>query len=84
MTTQNNPGSLHGGDSPNALAALYEAERPDVQNILGHSLTLISILVAYSAVIGATWATSPDYLIPVIPIPLLAAMTWHPQLTSRV
>jgi hypothetical protein len=77
MTTQNNHGSLHGGDSANALAALYEAERTDVQNIIGHSLTLISILVAYSAVIGATWATSPDtvphYLIPVIPIPLLAA-----------
>jgi peptidoglycan/LPS O-acetylase OafA/YrhL len=76
MTTQND-GSVHSGDSAPALAALYAAERTDVQNILGHALTLISIIMAYSAIIGATWATKPDtmphHLIPVIPIPLLVA-----------
>jgi hypothetical protein len=69
--------SLRGGDSVNALAALYAAEQTDVQNILGHALTLISILVSYSVVIGAAWATSPDtvphYLIPVS-IPVFAIL----------
>ena len=87
MTTQND-GSIHSGDSAPALAALYAAERTDVQNILGHALTLISIIMAYSAIIGATWATKPDtiphHLIPIIPIPLLVATAWHSQLNSRV
>lgn len=88
MTTPNNDGAVHNGDSVSALAALYASERTDVQNILGHALSLISIMVAYSAVIGATWATKPDtiphHLIPIIPIPVLAAIAWHSQLNSRV
>jgi hypothetical protein len=87
MTTQND-GSVHSGDSADALAALYTAERTDVQNILAHGLTLISIVMAYSAIIGATWATKPGtiphHLIPVIPVPVLAAVAWHSQLLSRV
>jgi hypothetical protein len=75
-------------DSPSALAALYAAERSEVQSILGHALSLVSIIMAYSAVIGATWASRPDsiphHLIPIIPIPLLAAIGWHSQLNSRV
>ena len=89
MTTQNrDDGSIHSGDSVPALAALYSAERTDVQNILGHALSLISILVGYSTVIGAVWATRPDTiphaLIPVIPIPSLLVIAWHSQLNSRV
>ncbi|ORV11257.1 hypothetical protein [Mycobacterium celatum] len=75
-------------DSTAALAALYAAERTDVQNILGHALTLVSVLVAYATVIGAVWATRPDtvphYLIPVIPLPALLVIAWHSQLNSRV
>jgi membrane protein implicated in regulation of membrane protease activity len=75
-------------DSTEALAALYAAERTDVQNVLGHSLAMISILVAYAAVIGATWSTKPE-AIPVwltifLPIPVLAAIAWHSQLNSLV
>lgn len=89
MTTENqNDGSVHSGDSAPALAALYGAERTEVQNILGHALTLVSILVAYSTVIGAVWATRPDTvphsLVPVIPIPALLVIAWHSQLNSRV
>lgn len=76
------------GDNPNALAALYAAERTDVQNILGHALTLVSILVAYTTVIGAAWATRPDTiphaLVPIVPIPALLVIAWHSQLNSRV
>ncbi|MDT5320393.1 MAG: hypothetical protein QOD88_2915, partial [Mycobacterium sp.] len=89
MTTQNkDDGSIHSADSVPALAALYAAERTDVQNILGHALSLISILVGYSTVIGAVWATRPDTiphaLIPVVPIPSLLVIAWHSQLNSRV
>ncbi|GBE67669.1 hypothetical protein MFM001_41310 [Mycobacterium sp. MFM001] len=81
-------GSARSRDSTAALAALYAAERTDVQNILGHALTLVSVLVAYATVIGAAWATRPDtiphYLIPVIPIPALLVIAWHSQLNSRV
>ena len=89
MTTRNgNDGSVDSGDSVPALAALYAAERTEVQNILGHGLTLVSVLVAYSTVIGAVWATRPDTiphaLVPVIPIPALLVIAWHSQLNSRV
>jgi hypothetical protein len=89
MTTQNkNVGSVASGDSAQALAALYTAERTEVQNILGHSLQLVSILVAYSTVIGAVWTTRPDTvphaLVPVLPIPALLVIAWHSQLNSRV
>jgi hypothetical protein len=87
MTT---PGSesVSGEDSVPAIAALFEAERSEVQNILGHALSLISILVAYSAVVGAAWATRPDTvphaLVPVVPIPVWLVIAWHSQLNSRV
>src|SRR6201994_4167713 len=71
-----------------AIAVLFEAERPEVQAILGHALSLISILVAYSAVVGAAWATRPDTvphaLVPVVPIPVWLVIAWHSQLNSRV
>jgi hypothetical protein len=61
MTTQNkDDGSVDGDDSAVALAALYEAERTEVQNILGHALTLVSVLVTYCTLVGVTWATRPD------------------------
>jgi hypothetical protein len=67
---------------------LYAAERSEVQSILGHALTLVNILVAYSTFIGVAWATRPDtiphYLIPVIPLPLFLVVAWHSQLNSRV
>jgi hypothetical protein len=89
MTTQNkNGGSIGSGDSVPALAALYSAERTEVQNILQHALSLVSILVAYSTVIGAVWATRPETvphaLVPVLPIPALLVIAWHSQLNSRV
>ena len=89
MTTQNsNEGSVASGDSAQALAALYTAERTEVQNVLSHSLSLVSILVAYSTVIGAVWTTRPDTvphaLVPVLPIPALLVIAWHSQLNSRV
>ena len=75
-------------DSDVALGALYTAERTDVQNVLGHSLTIISILVAYSAIIVATWATRasaiPHGLFPLVPIPVLTAIAWHSQLNLLV
>lgn len=88
MTTPNDDGSVHNADSVSALAALYASERTDVQNVLGHALSLVSIMMAYSAVIGATWASRPDtiphHLVPIIPLPVLAAIAWHSQLNSRV
>ena len=88
MTTRNeNDGSIES-DSVPALAALYAAERTDVQNILGHALAPVSIFVAYSTVIGAVWATRPDTvphaLVPVVPIPTIMVIAWHSQLNSRV
>src|SRR5271166_6698894 len=57
MTTQNqNDDSVEGDDSAVALAALYAAERTEVQNILGHALSLLSVLMAYSTFIGVAWA----------------------------
>jgi hypothetical protein len=80
--------SQNKSDSPDALAALYAAERTEVQNILGHALTLISILVAYSTVIAAVWATRsdtiPHFVVPLVPIPTLLVIAWHSQLNSRV
>src|SRR5438309_4451895 len=89
MTTQNKTeGSAASGDSAQALAALYTAERTEVQNVLSHSLSLVSILVAYSTVIGAVWTTRPDTvphaLVPVLPIPALLVIAWHSQSNSRV
>jgi hypothetical protein len=89
MTTHNqNEDSVEGDDSAVALAALYAAERTEVQNILGHALSLLSVLMAYSTFIGVAWATRaatiPHYLIPFIPIPILLAIAWHSQLNSRV
>ena len=51
MTTPDND-SIGGGDSVPAIAALFEAERAEVQSILGHALSLVSILVAYSTVVA--------------------------------
>src|ERR1700744_791021 len=87
MATTNND-STGTEDSVPALVAVFEAERYEVQNILGHSLSLISILVAYSTVVGAAWATRPDTvphaLVPVVPIPVWLVIAWHSQLNSRV
>lgn len=59
-----------------------------MQSILGHALSPISILVAYSTVVGAAWATRPDTvphaLVPVVPIPIWLVIAWHSQLNSRV
>jgi hypothetical protein len=87
MTTpSNNDGSV--GDSPSALAALYSAERSEVQSILGHALTLVNVLVGYSSVVLIAWATRsetvPHYLIPLVPIPAYIVVAWHSQLNSRV
>jgi hypothetical protein len=80
--------SIGGEDSVPAIVALFDAERREVQSILGHALSLISILVAYSTVVGAVWATRPDTvphaLVPVVPIPLWMVIAWHSQLNSRV
>jgi len=75
-------------DSVPAIAALFEAERAEVQSILGHALQLVSILVAYSTVVGAVWATRPDTvphaLIPIVPVPAWLVIAWHSQLNSRI
>jgi hypothetical protein len=59
-----------------------------VQNVLAHSFAIISILVAYSAVIGATWSTKPGaiphWLTPFLPVPVFAAIAWHSQMNSLV
>jgi hypothetical protein len=79
---------LGAEDSVPAIAALFEAERCEVQSILGHALQLVSILVAYSTVVGAVWATRPDTvphaLIPVVPVPAWLVIAWHSQLNSRI
>jgi hypothetical protein len=76
------------GDSADALAALYTAERSEVQSILGHALTLINVLVGYSSVVLIAWATRtetiPHYLIPLVPVPAYIVIAWHSQLNSRV
>ena len=89
MTTQNrSAGLVDSGDSADALAALYAAERSEVQSILGHALSLISIFMAYSTFIGVTWATRPNtiphYLIPFIPVIAFLVVAWHSQLNSRI
>ena len=87
MATPNND-SIGDEDSVPAIAALFEAERAEVQSIFGHALSLVSILVAYSTVVGAVWATRPDTvphaLIPVVPVPAWLVIAWHSQLNSRV
>ena len=87
MATPDND-SIGGEDSVPAIVALFDAERREVQSILGHALSLISILVGYSTVVGAVWATRPDTvphaLVPVVPIPLWMVFAWHSQLNSRV
>src|ERR1700692_3428216 len=87
MATPNND-SIRGAGSVPAVVALFGAERHEVQSILGHALSLISILVAYSTVVGAVWATRPDTvphaLVPVVPVPLWMVIAWHSQLNSRV
>jgi len=89
MTTHNrNAGLVDSGDSADALAALYSAERSEVQSILGHALNLISIFMAYSTFIGIAWATRPyaipHYLIPFIPVIAFLVVAWHSQLNSRI
>ncbi len=83
MTTPHD-GFIDGEDSVPTIAALFEAERTEVQSILGHSLSLISILVAYSTVVGAAWATRPEtvphVLVPLVPIPVWLVVAWHSQL----
>jgi len=83
-----NAGLVDSGDSADALAAFYTAERSEVQSILAHALSLVSIFMAYSAFIAVTWATKPNtiphYLIPFIPVPAFLVMAWHSQLNSRV
>jgi hypothetical protein len=75
-------------DTPSALAALYAAERSEVQSILGHALTLVNVLIGYSSVVLIAWATRaetiPHYLIPLIPVPAYIVIAWHSQLNSRV
>jgi hypothetical protein len=76
------------GDSADALAALYTAERSELQSILGHALTLVNVLVGYSSVVLIAWATRaetiPHYLIPLVPAPAYMVIAWHSQLNSRV
>lgn len=76
------------GDSADALAALYTAERSEVQSILGHALTLVNVLVGCSSVVLIAWATRaetiPHYLIPLVPVPAYIVVAWHSQLNSRV
>ena len=76
------------GDSADALAALYTAERSELQSILGHALTLVNVLVGYSSVVLIAWATRaetiPHYLIPLVPVPAYIVIAWHSQLNSRV
>jgi hypothetical protein len=80
--------TTHSDDSPDALAALYAAERSEVQSILGHALTLVNVLIGYSSVVLIAWATRaetiPHYLIPLIPVPAYIVIAWHSQLNSRV
>ncbi|OBK39045.1 hypothetical protein A5658_03190 [Mycobacterium sp. 1245111.1] len=87
MTTPHDD-SIGNEDSVPAIVALFQAERTEVQSILGHALSLVSILVAYSTVVGAVWATRPETvphaLVPVVPIPVWVAFAWHSQLNSRV
>ena len=87
MTTPHDD-SIGSEDSVPALVALFQAERAEVQNILGHALSLVSILVAHSTVVGAVWATRPETvphaLVPVVPIPVWMVIAWHSQLNSRV
>jgi hypothetical protein len=87
-THDRNAGLVDSGDSADALAALYTAERSEVQSILAHALSLVSIFMAYSAFVGVTWATKPNtiphYLIPFITIPAFLVVAWHSQLNSRV
>ena len=87
MTTPQDD-SIGGEDSVPALVALFQAERAEVQSILAHALSLVSILVAYSTVVGAVWATRPETvphaLVPVVPIPVWMVFAWHSQLNSRV
>jgi hypothetical protein len=87
-THDRNAGLVDSGDSADALAALYTAQRSEVQSILAHALSLVSIFMAYSAFVGVTWATKPNtiphYLIPFIPIPAFLVVAWHSQLNSRV
>ena len=87
MTTPHDE-STGNEDSVPALVALFQAERTEVQNVLAHALSLISILVAYSTVVGAVWATRPETvphaLVPVVPIPVWMVIAWHSQLNSRV
>jgi hypothetical protein len=75
-------------DSADALAALYTAERVEVQSILGHALTLVNVLVGYSSVVLIAWATRaetiPHYLIPLVPVIPYIVVAWHSQLNSRV
>jgi hypothetical protein len=76
------------GDSADALAALYTAERSELQSILGHALTLVNVLVGYSSVVLVAWATRaetiPHYLIPLVPVVAYIVVAWHSQLNSRV
>src|ERR1700757_4118360 len=76
------------GDSADALAALYMAERSELQSILGHALTLINVLVGYASVVLVAWATRaetiPHYLIPLVPLVAYIVVAWHSQLNSRV
>lgn len=80
--------SVGNEDSVPAIIALFQAERTEVQNVLAHALSLVSILVAYSTVVGAVWATRPETvphaLVPVVPIPVWMVIAWHSQLNSRV
>lgn len=71
-------------DSVEALSALYAAERADVQNVLAHSLTMVSILVGYSAVIGSVWEDVPKWMTVFLPVPVFAAVGWHSQMNSLV
>lgn len=49
---------------------------------------MISILVAYSALVGAVWTQKPDvipeWMTLFLPIPVLAAIGWHSQMNSLV
>lgn len=87
MTTPRDD-AIGNEDSVPAIVALFQAERTEVQNVLAHALSLVSILVAYSTVVGAVWATRPETvphaLVPVVPIPVWMVIAWHSQLNSRV
>jgi hypothetical protein len=87
-------GSIEGGtvesenkDRVASLAALYAAERTDVQGSFKNSLQLVSVLVGFSALVGTIVVRNgdlPSWLYPLLPIPVWAAVGFHALINSLV